>query len=312
MTKIKGKWIRQEDTEVKILEKLLRKGPLNIPKIEDKKGKERLSHTSVLIGISKLLAKKSVIIINEDKSIPKRSVKTFEITPVGMYQYLQWIFPEEQIPEFADEMWESIKKSGVKFHHKNITPYYFPIIDAYWEKLEGIGAAPSWFFGVAFGRTEFHKTPHARDMVEDHKFPLPYLFSFNVHLGGSDFDYNRSYELKISEVALVRQNTDKLKSKKSSDSSGIYDFSELRNVISNTITFLFFYHILYEIMQRTHIFKFANDNNAFTEDENILNSILLIIKNDKNLQAIFREHLAIISSRVKTDRTISYLFHSTA
>ncbi len=116
MTKIKGKWITQELTELRILEKLLKKGPLNMPAIEDRKGKDRLSHASVRIGISKLLEEKKIKVVDVDKSIPKRPVKTFEITPVGTYQYLEWIFPEEgQKPKYSDDIWESIKESGRKF-----------------------------------------------------------------------------------------------------------------------------------------------------------------------------------------------------
>src|SRR5574337_469112 len=211
MTKIKGNWISQEVTELRILEKLLKHGPLKIPAIEDKKGKDRLSHTSVLIGISKLLAKKRLRVKNKDNSIPKRSVKTLEITPTGMYQYLEWIFPNEKMPEHSDEMWESIKKSGQKFRRQNITPHYFPIVDTYWDKLEQIGEAPSWWFGIAIGRSELTKAPYARNAGTD-DIPSAYMFSFSVHLIDPDFDYDRSYELKISQITLLFKITDKTNS----------------------------------------------------------------------------------------------------
>ncbi len=311
MTKIKGKWITREDTELKILEKLLKKGPLNMPAIEDRKGKDPLSHASVRNGIFNLLEEKKVIVVEIKKTIPKRPVKTFEITPAGIYQYLQWIFPEEKKAKYSDEIWESIKKSRRKFVRKNITPHYFPIIDKYWEKLEQIKETPFWWFGGAFGKTELNKAPYGKDIVNEPNIPISFIFSFNVTILDLDFDYNLSYELKVSQVFLLLPTPNK-NLLNSTNTSEIESFNHLQKIISDTITFLLFYDMICNLIQGVLVLRPTNNQEMVSERTNILNILFTMIKSDKKLQAIFREHLAIIYSKIKTNKTVSYLFQNSS
>lgn len=312
MTRIQGKWIPQETTELKILEKLLRKGPLTMPVIEDKKSNERLSHASVRKGISNLLDEEKIIVVKVDDSIPRRPVKTFEITPVGMYGYLEWVFPEENKPKYSDEIWESIEESRKKFSRKNIITHYFPIINRHWDNLTQIKENPFWWFGTAYGRTELTKTPHGKDTDKNLGIPNSFNFSYTVSLLDHDYDYSLFYELKISQIFLLFSDLHFKELSKHQEMGGIINFSQLQKIISNTITFLTFYNMIYELVQTSLVLRSTHNNQMVSERTKILTSIFTLIKNDRELKELFRTHLAIIDSKIKTNKTTSYLFQKTS
>ena len=205
MTKIKGRWITQEETEVRILRRLLNEGPLNIPTLENKHGNDKLSHASVIKTIQKLLDEKKIKISTTDTSIPRKPIKTFEIQILGIMRYLDWVFPNVDI-KFREDLWKGIEESGKKFSYKNIKRY-FPLIGRHLKILdELIGGGIFHWFGVAYGQTSLslvlpplqNKTP--TDLV----VPDSYDFSFKIQLKGLSRKFELfHYEIKISELFLV-------------------------------------------------------------------------------------------------------------
>ena len=119
MPRITGNWKSQDKTNWIILDKLVRNGSHNLPSIE--KGREKLSHASVRKGIQYLQKRNLVSEIAVDTTIPKKPIKTFDATLLGL---LVWL----------------VKKiSDNKNPHTIISPKYFkgilPIISKKWNTL---------------------------------------------------------------------------------------------------------------------------------------------------------------------------------
>lgn len=83
MPRIQGQWKNQAETNWMILDKLVRKGPMNLPSLENKKGKKALSHASVRKGIQYLEKRFLIIQTEVDESIPRRPIKTYGPTILG-------------------------------------------------------------------------------------------------------------------------------------------------------------------------------------------------------------------------------------
>lgn len=83
MSRIQGKWKNQGETNWIILDKLIRDGAKNLPSIENKNGRNSLSHTSVRKGIEYLEKRFLVIQTDVDESIPRRPIRTFGPTTLG-------------------------------------------------------------------------------------------------------------------------------------------------------------------------------------------------------------------------------------
>lgn len=311
MTKIKGKWITQEETEVRILRRLLNEGPLNMPALENKNRSDRLSHTSVIKTIDKLLKEKKISITDTDTTIPKRPIKTFEIKILGIMKYFDWIFPSFDI-KYREEIWEGIKESKKKISKQDIIKY-FPHIGKHWKKLDSLlGGAIFWWFGVAYGQTNLSLVlpPLKNKTPTDISIPDSYDFSFKIQITG--FNSNFSYELKISKLFLVHT-TESIRELEKYDNESelsLDNFNQIQKLVTNTITFLFFYDILADYLQKQVIFKINPNSPILTESKKTIDSILSIIKNDEHLKILFVEYLGIIKAKIKDDETIIFLLQS--
>ena len=69
MSRIQGKWKNQVETNWIILDKLIREGPMNLPSLENKNGRNSLSHASVRKGINRLEKRFLVIQTEVDESL---------------------------------------------------------------------------------------------------------------------------------------------------------------------------------------------------------------------------------------------------
>lgn len=122
MTRIQGKWKSQKQTAWLILDSLTRKGPQNLPLLENKKGKKRLSHASVRIGVEQLQKRHLVSVIKVDNSIPRRPIKTFGATKLGV---LVWFVRKTQDSKFS-----------IKANHFQYIREILPILSRKWQSLK--------------------------------------------------------------------------------------------------------------------------------------------------------------------------------
>jgi len=121
MPRLTGKWKRQDQTNWLVLDKLVRKGPQAPANIEGKKGKYELSHTSVRIGIEYLQKRYLISEISVDESIPKRPIRTFDATTLGV---LVWF-----VKNVKDEKINNTQQVLKNIHE------LLPIISKKWETL---------------------------------------------------------------------------------------------------------------------------------------------------------------------------------
>jgi len=82
MPRIKGEWKKQNKTNWLILEKLIRKGPQNLPTLQYR-GRPKLPHASVIKGIEYLRKRYLISQVAIDNSIPKKPIRTFDSTFLG-------------------------------------------------------------------------------------------------------------------------------------------------------------------------------------------------------------------------------------
>ena len=122
MPRITGNWKNQEETNWLILDKLVRGGPQNHPSLENKKGRNRLSHASVRVGIQRLLKRYLVSVVSVDESIPRRPIKTFSTTKLGL---LVWFVRKTQDSKFS-----------VKTNHFQYIREILPILSKKWQSLK--------------------------------------------------------------------------------------------------------------------------------------------------------------------------------
>lgn len=121
MPRIQGKWKNQKDTNWIMLDRLIRHGPMNLPSLENKNGKDQLSHASVRKGIAYLEKRFLIIQTDVDESIPKRPIKTFGPTTLG---HIAWF------TQIVNEGNKQNIKRALKYIHKVL-----PIISKKWNVL---------------------------------------------------------------------------------------------------------------------------------------------------------------------------------
>ena len=116
-----GEWKKQDNVNWIILDKIVRNGPQNLPSLEGLKGGIKLSHASVRIGVEQLQKKYIIQQTSVDQSIPRRPIKTFDVTLLGL---LVWF-----VKSTNDN-----KKSNHQIM-KNKIRKIFPIISEKWGVL---------------------------------------------------------------------------------------------------------------------------------------------------------------------------------
>lgn len=117
-----GNWKKQDETNWLVLDRLVRTGPQNLPSLEKRNRRYKLPHASVRIGIQQLQQDHLVSVSSIDNSIPRRPIKTFVATRLGL---LTWFATMTQ-------------KSGIDYSMINSKQMkdILPILSRKWQLLK--------------------------------------------------------------------------------------------------------------------------------------------------------------------------------
>jgi len=248
----------------------------------------------------------NLIKIVTEKKRGKQNRIYYDLTPLGLISYLSWVFPETDsitntlsTEEPMKIAWNSIAESRKKFNHRNLRRFS-PLIERHWKAITDMGIPGFWKFGVAFGGLNLEQQPlRKNDLFEG--FLGNYTFAFSVPFFDNDNKYpDTTFEIKFSKIIFLCSDDSYEKLTKTNDlNTNYFNYESLGEKIADTVTFLFFFHIITEERQYVHMWRIMKDNFKKKKHEKNIDELIKIINNDIRLKEIINEHLALLTDKIK-------------